>query len=197
MWSYNLTRQETADELEISVRSVDRYIKAWKLRSKKKGKLVYIHDEDIANVGGNSDKKPIIITTTQTVKDSAPNSYREESQKIVKKDDYDKLTQSFEKVYTNLQSQIEKKDEFIQDLSVQLWQAREQVKQSISVSEHNRSQMLLEESKGHIAKQITTLGEEKKALEQSVKNEKTDKMVLMIAVFILLMVSAFIWFTHM
>jgi predicted site-specific integrase-resolvase len=33
---YRLTRQEAADELDISVRSIDRYIKTGKIRSEKK-----------------------------------------------------------------------------------------------------------------------------------------------------------------
>jgi predicted site-specific integrase-resolvase len=33
---YTLTRQEAADKLEISVRSIDRYIKSGKIRSEKK-----------------------------------------------------------------------------------------------------------------------------------------------------------------
>ncbi len=198
MGNYNLTRQETAETLEISVRSVDRYIKSGKLRSKKKGKLVYVHDEDIKHVGWKNEKKPIIITQS-TKKDHSKDPLWDidTGKKLVKKSDYEKLTKSFEKVYSNLQEQIEKKDETIQSLSVQLGQAQEQVKQSISVSEHNRSQMLLEESKGHIAKQITTLWEEKKALEKTIKDEKFDKMILMIAVFILLMIAAFIWFKNM
>jgi excisionase family DNA binding protein len=39
---YKYTRQEAAELLGISTRSVDRYIKAGKLRSKKDGKIVYL-----------------------------------------------------------------------------------------------------------------------------------------------------------
>ena len=47
---YTLTRQNTADKLDISTRSVDRYIKSGKLRSKKEGKIIYIHARDVANL---------------------------------------------------------------------------------------------------------------------------------------------------
>jgi len=39
---YKYTRQEAAKKLKISTRSVDRYIKAGKLRSQKDGKIVYV-----------------------------------------------------------------------------------------------------------------------------------------------------------
>ena len=41
---YTLTRQEASDTLNISTRSTDRYIKSGKLRSEKRGKIVYVHE---------------------------------------------------------------------------------------------------------------------------------------------------------
>ena len=47
---YTTTRQAAADILGISTRSVDRYVKAGKLRCKKEGKIIYIHTQDIQNL---------------------------------------------------------------------------------------------------------------------------------------------------
>jgi|TARA_Y100001960_G_C14570249_1_gene775477 excisionase family DNA binding protein len=44
---YKYTRQEVAEKLNISTRSVDRYIKAGKLRAKKDGKVVYVKGSDV------------------------------------------------------------------------------------------------------------------------------------------------------
>lgn len=46
---YKITREEAAIKLNISTRSIDRYIRAWKLRSKKEWKIVYINEDDINN----------------------------------------------------------------------------------------------------------------------------------------------------
>lgn len=194
MEEYILTRQEAADLLEISVRSIDRYIKSWKIRSQKKWKSVYVNDSDIKNLNSNSDSKPIIITKAENKKEE---NNQFESKKISTKKDvenFDKLTKTFENIYTDLRSQIEKKDKIIQELSVNVGISQEQVKQSISVSEHNRSQMLLEESKTHIAKQMTQLSDEKQKLEKDLKDEKFDKKVLILFVFILLSLAAYFWF---
>lgn len=193
MEEYILTRQEAAELLEISVRSIDRYIKSWKIRSQKKWKSVYVNDIDIKNLNSNSDSKPIIITKNSNKEEN--NQF--ESKKISTKKDvenFDKLTKTFENIYTDLRNQIEKKDKIIQELSVNVWISQEQVKQSISVSEHNRSQMLLEESKTHIAKQMTQLSDEKQKLEKDLKDEKFDKKVLIVFVFILLSLAAYFWF---
>jgi predicted site-specific integrase-resolvase len=40
---YNITRADAAEKLGVSTRSVDRYVKSGKLRSKKEGKIIYIH----------------------------------------------------------------------------------------------------------------------------------------------------------
>ena len=63
MTNYILTRKEAAEELNISVRSIDRYIKSWKLRSKKIGKTVHVHQDDILNLSWfwEKSKKNVII----------------------------------------------------------------------------------------------------------------------------------------
>ncbi len=193
MGNYKLTRKEAAESLNMSMRSIDRYIKAGKLRAKKKGKIVYVHGDDVSNIWWDTKSKNHIIIT-----DSPKTEYVESSssKKLVKKNDVDKLTKTFDSVYSDLRTQIDKKDEIIQKLSIQVWRADEQMKHSISVSEHNKSQMLLEESRGHITAQMSTLNEDKKSLEEELKNEKFDKRVLIVFVFILLAVSAYFFFKN-
>ena len=192
MSNYKLTRKEAAESLDMSMRSIDRYIKSWKLRAKKKGKIVYVHWDDINNIGwGNVSENHVIITDASKEEFIEPTST-----KIVKKDEVDKITKTFDKIYWDLRTQLDNKDEIIQKLSMQVWSANEQMKHSISVSEHNRSQMLLEESRWHITAQMTSLNEDKKTLEEELKNEKFDKRVLIIFVFILLAVSAYFFFKN-
>ena len=198
MANYILTRKDAAEELDISVRSIDRYIKSWKIRSKKKWKTVYVHEEDISNIKwGDIWKKHIIITKEEN------NIVDEKSieldiispiNDLVQKNEYNKITKTFEKVYTDLRTQIEKKDNIIQELSIKVWISQEQVNQSISVSEHNRSQMLLEESKTNISKQMNYISEEKRELEKELKDEKFDKKVLIVFVFIFLGLAGFFWY---
>lgn len=194
MDSYMITRQDAADTLGISVRSIDRYIKSWKIRSEKKWKKVYVHSDDINNMQlWNNEIKHVIISE-DTIKKEITDKEQFSSQKLSKKGDYEKLSITFENVYTDLRNQIDKKDEMIQKMSIEIWKSQEQVKQSISVSEHNRSQMMLEESKTHIAKQMTSLNDNKKELEIDLKKERFDKKVLILLVFIFLWLSAYFWF---
>lgn len=195
MDSYIFTRKEAATELDISVRSLDRYIKSWKIRSEKKWKKVYVHTDDINNIKWwENEIKHIIITEKKDKKNKEENNVS--SKEISKKWDNNKLTKTFEKIYTDLRNQIDKKDEIIRTMSIEIGKNQEQVKQSISISEHNRSQMLLEESKTHIAKQMTSLNDSKKELENNLKQEIFDKKILILLVFIFLWLSAYFWFQN-
>jgi len=106
MGNYKFTRKEAAESLDMSMRSIDRYIKAWKLRAKKKWKIVYVHTEDISNIGGDSHKKKHIIITKWSKTEWVSEDYS--SRKIVKKSDYEDLTKTFENIYGDLRSQIDK-----------------------------------------------------------------------------------------
>jgi len=205
MDSYILTRQQAAEKLEISTRSVDRYVKSWKIRSKKKWNKVFLNIDDVENLIWWENNTQVIITNKKDLEEQKNTIETENNDEsniknqfttswIVKKSDYDKLTKTFESVYKDLREQIDKKDELIWKMSIELWKYQEKVKHSISLSEHNRSQILLEESKNHIAKQMTSLDEKRKELEEELKKEKFDKKVLIILVFIFLFLSAYFWF---
>jgi hypothetical protein len=77
---------------------------------------------------------------------------------------------------------------------MQIGSTKEKIKHSISVLEHKKSQMILEESKTHIAKQMTSLNNSKEKLEKELNDEKFDKKILIIFVFILLSLSTYFWF---
>lgn len=142
---YTTTRQDAADILGMSTRSIDRYVKAGKLRSKKEGKIIYIHSQDIENLSGESlEKKPEVIfrkekvsSYTASTASTDISTAREEAQSRA----------TLEKIYLDLRQEIKQKDQAIQDLALRLGQAQEIAKNSVSVIEFKKSQLLLEESK--------------------------------------------------
>ncbi|PZM86708.1 hypothetical protein DLH72_00250 [Candidatus Gracilibacteria bacterium] len=195
---YNYTRQEAADFLGISTRSIDRYIKSGKLRSKKEGKIVYVNDDDVKNMSGNSDTKHEIIDKEelQEIKKSQENNYEVEEVPVETKEIELKTnfkTYALDKVYDDLRAEIKQKDEVIQDLSIKLGRAEEIVKNSVSMIDFKRSQMLLEDSKTHLGSAISELKSKNEILEKDLKHEKTTKYILFITVLILFIISLIIW----
>lgn len=183
MSMYKYTRQEAADMLGISTRSVDRYIKSGKLRSKKEWKIVYVKwsDVEVMMWGGQTQQEVI-------VPGEKPQS------KAVAKPADTKSNEVLENIYSDLKKEIKYKDETIQELSQKLWRAEEMVKNSVSVVEFKKSQFLLEESKGHMNKEVEDIKKEKEKLQGELKYEKTTNLILIVFVVVLLAVAATIWF---
>ena len=180
---YKLTRQEAADVLHISTRSIDRYIKSWRMRSKKEGKIVYIHQGDIDSlISWGALKQEIIL-----------DDVREESKKMVHYENKVDIS-ALEKIYDDLRTEIQKKDQVIQTLSIRVGQSEEMAKNSISLLDYKKSQFLLEESKNHLNKELEDLVLEKNKLLADLKYEKKSNIILVVFVFILLILAGAVWF---
>lgn len=190
---YNITRSDAADILKISTRSLDRHIKAWKIRAKKEWKIVYVNAEDIKAMSWTSNNNhEVIIPQKQDNRDSEV--FESSSTWVVKKSDYDKISASFERVFTWLREEIQRKDEKIEDLSMKLGRAEEVAKNSVNLIDYKKSQFLLEESKTHLNKELSDVKTVNSKLEEELKYEKTTNKLLIAFVILLLIIAAVIWF---
>lgn len=93
-----------------------------------------------------------------------------------------------------MKQDIKSKDRAIQDLSIQLGQAQEIAKNSVSLIEYKKSQFLLEESKGHLAGENTGLKEQTRELGIKLKEEKTTNYILIAFCTILVVSLGILWF---
>ena len=196
---YTYTRQDVAELLWISTRSVDRYIKAWKLRSKKEWKIVYVNNEDVKNLWWTWEVKHEIIDKKEYEESKKEKQQQEEKNiEVVEKKELPKSKEI--EVKTNFKTyplnEIKQKDEVIQDLSIKLWRAEEIVKNSVSMIDFKRSQMLLEDSKTHLGSAISDLKTKNEDLEKKLKYEKTTNWILIITVIVLLTIAWAVWFMN-
>jgi predicted transcriptional regulator len=184
---YKYTRQEAADKLGISTRSVDRYIKAWKLRAKKDWKVVYVKWADVENLLWNWEAKQEVIVEPKVVTND-----NVEHKTIARNDE--NIAWTLGSIYKDLKEEIVKKDELIQSLAMRVWKAEEIAKNSVSLLDFKKSQYLLEESKSGLSKELENLEKEKEKLEWELKYEKTSNMILIIFVIVLLVIAGTVWF---
>lgn len=190
---YNITRQEAAEKLSISTRSVDRYIKAGKLRSKKEGKIIYIHSGDVENMlGGPAEKKPEVIIPSESSSYTQKATGQENVTSTSVADAQSRAT--LEKIYIDLRSEVKQKDQTIQDLSIKLGQAQEIAKNSVSLIEFKKSQFLLEESKGHLTGELEQVKKEAGELQKKLKYEKSTNIMLIAFCVILMLGLGLLWF---
>lgn len=189
---YKLTRQDAADSLNISTRSIDRYIKAWKLRSKKDWKVVYVNTDDIENMIWSWDYQHEVIVDKKVNNFSNTYDNQEQVQTVSKTDE--NISWTLGTIYKDLKEEIQKKDQLIQNLAMRVWQAEEVAKNSVSLIDFKKSQYLLEESKEHLDKELTQLEKDKEKLAKELKYEKTSNILLIIFVVVLLAIAWTIWF---
>lgn len=190
---YKLTRQDAADKLNISTRSVDRYIKAWKLRSKKDWKVVYVNTDDIESLAGSWEYQQEVIVEKKVNNYSNASYDNQEEVKTVSKAE-ENVSGTLQAIYKDLKEEIQKKDQLIQNLAMRVWQAEEVAKNSVSLIDFKKSQYLLEESKEHLDKELSQLEKEKEKLAKELKYEKTSNVLLIIFVVVLLAIAWTIWF---
>lgn len=193
---YKLTRKEAAELLKISTRSLDRYIKSGKIRTKKDWKVVCVNEEDIdklRNVWINN-QEVIIPVKKENISDDIQSEsiFIEETITVSN----DKSLSVLDSIYSDLKGELNKKDAIIQDLSIRLWRAEEIAKNSISLIEFKKSQFLLEESKDFLAKEVSDLKVDRNRVLKDLNYEKWTNSILMICILILIVIWIVIWFVN-
>lgn len=187
---YTITRQEAADLLHMSTRSIDRYIRAGKLRFKKDGKIIFINNQDIENIKWGTVKHEVIFPEKiETQKHTPSNENTTKLQNMVQE-----KNSSLHAIYEDLRNEIHKKDDVIQNLAIKLGQAEEIAKNSVSLIEFKKSQFLLEESKGYLSQEVDTLKSENQKLSKDLKYEKSTNTIMIFFLIALLALTAIIWF---
>lgn len=190
---YKLTRKDAADLLNISTRSIDRYIKSGKIRTKKDWKVVLVNEEDIDKLKNSWDSnQEIILPTKKEKKQVEENDFVDTEGKVTTS----KSLSVLDNIYEDLKNELNKKDSIIQDLSIKLWRAEEIAKNSISLIEFKKSQFLLEESKDFLSKEVTDLKHDRSRLLRDLKYEKWTNNILMIFILILIVIWIIIWFVN-
>lgn len=183
MSMYKYTRQEAADMLWVSTRSIDRYIKSWKIRSKKDGKVVYVNENDLSSINGVSTNQEVI---TDNSHNTVKSTQIEHSSKVV--------SAPMEEIYTDLRNEIKEKDWIIRELSIRVWRAEEIAKNSVSLIDFKKSQFLLEESKSSLNQAIIDLESDKESLTKSLKEQKVNNMIILFALVIVFTIAATLFF---
>ena len=194
---YTITRQEASDILWVSIRSVDRYIKSGKIRAEKQWKVILLNKDDVLSLSPNSTQKQKIITNSNLESsDLEKEIVIKENSWIVKKDEYEKILTTFEKMYSGFREEIKQKDEKIQELSIELWKVLEQKNNFVDLMEYKKVQFLSEETKKSLLNNLEKEKQEKEKINKELKYEKTTNKLLILFIIILFIISGVIFFMN-
>lgn len=178
---YNITRNEAAKIIWVSTRSIDRYIKSWKLRSEKVWKMIYINNQDLDNIWWVNKNTQHVIINENEIKDI--NNEWLEKRNNKNKDDF---------IYTELLNSLKEKDKKIENLSIQIGKAEQIIKNSISIIDYKKTQYLLEQKEETIRYELEKGIENNKIM---LEKERNINKILLIIWFLLLITSIIIWFS--
>ncbi|MDD2891736.1 MAG: helix-turn-helix domain-containing protein [Candidatus Gracilibacteria bacterium] len=184
--SYTIDRYEGAKILGCSTRTIDRYISAGKIRSKRIGKKVYLHDEDMRIIQNGGIQEDYIVLDSDGHMVTASHEESSFTRRPV--------TVDYKQLFDDAQKAIERKDTLIQELSYRAGQAEAELKNSISMIEYKKATMLLESSKIHSEEERKNLDKKIGEITLDLEQKNTLNILLMILISILFVVAVILWF---
>ncbi|EKE26791.1 MAG: hypothetical protein ACD_4C00143G0006 [uncultured bacterium (gcode 4)] len=176
---YSIDREQGAKVLNMSTRTIDRYIRSWKLRSKKVWKKVFLHNTDVE-----------ILKNWWIQEEYEIINSKELDNTFVKTD----IWTNYKDLYSESKIIIQKKDEIIQDLSYRLWNTEAELKNSISLIEYKKATFLLESSSSKVEEEKNELNSNINKLESKVKISNNINIFLVLILLISLILISFLWF---
>jgi len=184
--SYTIDRYEGAKILNCSTRTIDRHISVWKIRSKRIGKKVFLHSEDIRIIQHGGIQEEYIVLDSDG--NSLMTSHEESSftRRPVMVD--------YKQLFDDAQKSIDRKDSIIQELSYRAWQAESELKNSISMIEYKKATMLLESSKIHSEEERKNLDKKIGDMTRDIEQKNMTNTILTILVSILFILAVILWF---
>lgn len=179
---YSIDRIKWAKILNISTRTLDRYIRSGKIRSQKKWKKVFLNSDDVEVL-----KNWWIQEDYEVIK-----SREIEVNPFTKTD-----LVSYKNLYQDIVCKIEQKDNLIKDLSYKLGNAEAELKNSISLVEYKKTAFLLESSTNKIEHEKLQLEEKTSDLEKKLSTNKLLNTILSIFLFITIILLFVVWFSSL
>lgn len=193
---YTNTREEAALILEVSTRTLDRYVKSGKIRAKRKGKMVFIHDDDLMMLRNG---EPELVRPTDA---SRKNTFKNETPDVVIFDEpmssggfsRKPVMVDYRDLYEEVLRKVEEKDRIIQDLSYRTGQAESELKNSVTMIEYKKQTFLLESAKAKTDDDIKIAEGEVLKLKEEIVQSKFVLYLLITLVAVMMIVSSFLLF---
>lgn len=181
---YSIDRESASKILDISTRTIDRYIRSGKIRSVKKWKKIFLNNQDIE-----------ILKNWWIQEDYEIISPKEKNDTwfTIKALDNSK---NYRSLYEDSIKIVEKKDEIIKDLSYRLGRAEVELKNSIPILEYKKTTFLLESSNNKTEEEKKELNNSIESLKDKIRNQELINIVLVWLFSIMLIVIFLVWFAN-
>jgi excisionase family DNA binding protein len=179
--TFNVTREQAAEQLWVSTRTIDRYIKKGRLSYKKVANKVILASEEIASLAEEFSllqQEPVsgVLAQDRVVPATNSTSLTDSPWLTVVQKSSIPVSLSWAKEFVELLQKkdqtIEEKNQMIYILQRKIGEMETQMKQMIALPEHTQE-------KDELAKTLQDLQLSKATLEEQIKKEKTMNVVFM------------------
>jgi len=178
--AYTISRDEASKMLGVSTRTIDRYIAAGKIRSKREWKIIMLHTDDVKKyqAGGGEQKDYEVLAPKPTLSPTIGYDPRESQNEILRA----------------IETVIKEKDMIIQELTFKIGKMEGELAHSVPTLEHKKSLLALEEAHHNRMHDMDLMVQAKKEIEQKLQKERILSTILMIGILVLLVASGFLIF---
>lgn len=210
---FTISRADAATVLDVSTRTIDRYIRNKRLAARKKGGNILLNDEEIENLKvarfqnmhGASPKvegrahrhidskntKTIVDADTGIVEEVSEDTTSEvASKELVAPNMREKV---FEELYDLARRENREIHNKLEAASYKLGQIETQLKHSVPLLDYQEQSEQLREQEETVTKKVRYQGETINTLEHELKSEKLNKNIYIGLLFGLLALQPLLW----
>ena len=182
MKNYSITREKAAIELWVSTRTIDRYVKWWKLSYKKVANKVLLAKEEIDALKAefsalHQEFKSELISEASSTPKYAENTSNQDTTINVRSEDLDRAIEEkidkFMLIFKEKDKMIEEKNKVIFMLQQRIGELETKIQTMIALPDYNR-----EKQEAIIEKQ--KLEERISKLKEAVRAEKVKNFIIML-----------------
>ena len=195
MKTYWITREKAAIELWVSTRTIDRYVKGWKLSYKKVANKVLLAKEEIEALKNEFSALHQEVSSelvSEVPSDSSSNSDSRAKTMAVRADIDQAIEEKIDKfmlIFKEKDKMIEEKNKVIFMLQQRIWELETKIQTMVALPDYNR-----EKQEAIIEKQ--KLEERISKLKEAVRNEQVKSFVVMLFSLVFIGIALFLLFRY-
>jgi excisionase family DNA binding protein len=180
---FTLTREEAAHMLGVSTRTIDRAVQSGKIRTKREGKTIFLHRDDVENM--RAQEIPVHHVPYEVIETPKP--------LMTPTISYD-AREAQNEIMQALEMIVKQKDALIQELTFKLGKLEAEIQNTIPRLEHKKAVLALEESNIQRLQDLDKIRQAKQQFETKYQKEKLLSTILMIGVLILVVACIVLMF---
>ncbi len=194
---YNLSREAAGRLLKVSIRTLDRYVRAKKMSTQVVDGRIWLNKEEIEAF--NVDKNRVIKVDTVSVstsKMSIDNGIdKVDNVEVLEQESVDSVStrhqrndknETYKNLYSELREELKEKQDRLEIANYRVGQLEAQVKNSIPLLEYHREKYEIKKAEDELKNQLGESTNLIKRLSLSIKYEKFSKRVFLIILLIIL-----------